>query len=63
MNTNTEPVAIAGAIEAVFVAVMALLIGIEVVTAEVGGLILGVISAGIAAVTVIVRSRVSPVTE
>ncbi len=59
---NTEPVAWSGALVAFVTAVLALLIGFEVVdwTQEQVGLILGALTAAIALGTALVRSKVTP---
>lgn len=57
---STEPVAIGAAVNGVIVAILALLVGTETVTPEVGGYLLGIATAVIVLVASIVRSKVTP---
>lgn len=61
--TKTEPVAVAGSITAVGVAVDGVLNGFEIVhwTQVQNGLVLALFSAVVVAVTAVARSRVTPV--
>lgn len=63
--TKTEPVALAGAVSAVGVALNSALVGFEVVhwTAAQQSLILALFASVIALVTAVARSRVTPVAE
>ena len=56
---NTEPVAIAGAINAALTATMAVLIGTEVVSPEVGALLLACLVAWVGVAAAFVRSKVT----
>lgn len=57
---QNEPVTLSGAVWALITAILALLVGTDVVDASLVPLILGVISPLIAIVTIIVRSKVTP---
>lgn len=56
-----EPVTIGGAVIAVIVAVLALLVGLGVIDETVSGLLLGVAVPVIGLITYVVRSKVTPV--
>ena len=56
---NEEPVALIGAINVALTATMAVLIGVEVVTPEVGALLLAAVMAWIGVAAWFVRARVA----
>lgn len=60
-SINTEPVALPGAIVTLSTAVLALLVGMDVIDAAMSPLILGVVAAVLGVVTSWQRSKVTPV--
>lgn len=58
-----EPVTIGGAITGLATAILAVLVGTNTISTELSGLLLGVVVALIAVVTVSVRSKVTPVAK
>jgi hypothetical protein len=60
---DSEPVSLIGAINVALGATMAVLIGTEVVSAEVGALLLTAMTAWIGVAAWLVRARVTPVAK
>jgi hypothetical protein len=60
---TTEPVTIGGAVTGVIVALLALAAGYDWLTTDQSALFLGLAVAVIALVTLVVRSKVTPVTK